>query len=294
MPTDILNQLTIVIPAKNEAQNLASHLSEIVGLYPNIPLVVVDDGSSDSTGEVARNSGATVITHPYSLGNGGAIKSGARAVKTKYVLFMDADGQHKPEDIKKLVESMASGFKMVIGARVASSHASLPRRVMNLLYNGIASMMTGIKILDLTSGFRIVESKLFNQFIYLLPNGFSYPTTITMAFLRSGLPIRYVSIEARQREGKSKIRPLHDGVKFLIIIMKVGALFSPMRLFLPISLGLFTVGVGYYLYTFLTENRFTNMGAVLLLTSILVFLIGIISEQISSLHYQASQPNDEE
>lgn len=294
MPSKITNNLTIVIPARNEAANLGKHLQEIKGIYPDTEVIVVNDGSTDNTGEIAEAAGARVILHPYSMGNGAAIKSGARAAKTRYILFMDGDGQHNPSDIEKLIDTMGKGYKMVIGARVSSSHASLSRRVMNLLYNRLASIMTGFKIPDLTSGFRIVEASLFKQFIYLLPNGFSYPTTITMAFLRSGLPIQYVSIEARQREGKSKIKPLHDGVKFLIIIMKIGALFSPMRLFLPISVGLFSIGVGYYLFTFLTENRFTNMGAVLLLSSILVFLIGILSEQISSLHYQVSQGDDED
>lgn len=294
MSGEIVDNLTIVIPARNEADNLGPHLQEIFTLYPGIPLIVVNDGSSDNTREIAEQAGATVIDHPYSMGNGAAIKTGARAVKTKFALFMDGDGQHQPADIEKLIETMRSGYKMAIGARVPSSHASLPRRLMNNVYNNIASVMTGFRIEDLTSGFRIVETRLFKQFIYLLPNGFSYPTTITMAFLRSGLPIRYISIEARQREGKSKIRPLHDGIKFLIIIMKIGALFSPMRLFLPISGGLFGIGLSYYAYTYIVDNRFTNMGAVLLLTSIIVFLIGIISEQISSLHYQVSQSDENE
>lgn len=294
MPSDITNNLTTVIPARNEAANLGAHLQEIREIYPNIEIIVVNDGSTDDTGDIAKAAGARVITHPYSMGNGAAIKSGARAAKSKYILFMDGDGQHKPSDIQKLVDTVDKGYKMVIGARVSSSHASMPRRIMNLFYNRLASIMTGFTILDLTSGFRIVEARLFKQFVYLLPNGFSYPTTITMAFLRSGLPIQYVSIKARQREGKSKIKPLHDGLKFLIIIMKIGALFSPMRLFLPISAGLFATGIGYYLFTFFTQNRFTNMGAVLLLTSVLVFLIGILSEQISSLHYQVSQGDDED
>jgi len=293
MSAEIRSNLSIVIPARNEAENIGTHLNEITTLYPETEIVVVNDGSTDDTAAIAERAGAVVINHPYSMGNGAAIKSGARAANGKYILFMDGDGQHQPGDIEKLIATMSRGFKMVIGARIASSHASIPRRLMNNIYNRIASIMTGFRILDLTSGFRLVEARFFRQFIYLLPNGFSYPTTITMAFLRSGLPIHFVSIEARQREGKSKIRPLHDGVRFLIIIMKVGALFSPMRLFLPISLVLFGLGVSYYLYTFITENRFTNMGAVLLLTSILIFLIGILAEQISSLHYHASQQDED-
>jgi len=285
----IIDQLSIVLPAKNEAVNLSAHLEEIQSLYPEAELIVVNDGSEDNTAEIAAQCGAKVVNHPYSMGNGAAIKSGARIASRKYILFMDADGQHKPSDIEKLIDQLSGGFRMVIGARQPKSHASKPRRAMNFLYNRIASIMTGFKIDDLTSGFRLVEAQLFRQFLYLLPNGFSYPTTITMAFLRSGYPIKFVWIEALKREGKSNIRPIRDGLRFFLIILKVGALFSPMRLFLPISGALFSTGVGYYAFTYLTQGRFTNMGAVLFLSSLIIFLIGIIGEQVSSLHYQSAQ-----
>lgn len=286
---NVAKNLSIVLPAKNEAVNLASHLSEIRSLYPDAELVLVNDGSTDNTAQIARELGAVVVEHPYSMGNGAAIKSGARKASREYLLFMDADGQHQPADISKLIDTLQKGYKMVIGARDPATQASKPRRVMNFVYNKIASLMTGFNIKDLTSGFRIVEAKYFRQFLYLLPNGFSYPTTITMAFLRSGLPIEFVWIEAKQRAGKSNIRLFQDGIRFFIIILKVGALFSPMRLFLPISAVIFTTGIGYYAFTYITQNRFTNMSAVLFLASLLIFLIGIIGEQISSLHYQMSQ-----
>ncbi|NNC98733.1 MAG: glycosyltransferase family 2 protein [Gammaproteobacteria bacterium] len=289
---EISDQLSIILPAKNESANLAAHLNEIRTLYPMAELIVVNDGSEDDTGAIAEAAGARVISHPYSMGNGAAIKSGARAASGKYLLFMDADGQHQPADISKLIEQLGHGFSMVIGAREPTSHASRPRRVMNFLYNKIASIMTGFEIFDLTSGFRLVEARFFRQFLYLLPNGFSYPTTITMAFLRSGYPIKFIWIHARQREGKSNIRPLKDGIRFMLIILKVGALFSPMRLFLPISAGIFTTGIAYYGFTYLTQGRFTNMSAVLFLAALIIFLIGIIGEQISSLHYQASQDRE--
>ena len=290
---NIRENLSIVLPARNEAANIGSHLAEIQALYPDAELIVVNDGSTDNTADIATEAGARVVNHPYSMGNGAAIKTGARAAKNLYLLFLDADGQHNPQDIGSLIDAMEDkGYRMVIGAREPASHATRARRMMNFIYNRVASIMTGFRILDLTSGFRLVEARLFRQFIYLLPNGFSYPTTITMAFLRSGFPIQYIWITARQREGKSKINPIRDGLRFFIIILKVGALFSPMRLFLPISGAMFATGMGYYLYTYLTQNRFTNMGAVLMLSSLLVFLIGIIGEQISSLHYQASQNRD--
>jgi len=286
--------LSIVIPAKNEAENLAILLPRIKELYPDAELIVVDDGSSDGTGDKARENGAVCIRHHFSLGNGAAIKSGARAARGKILVFLDGDGQHNPDDIEKLLNRKHDGFDMVIGARTNKSQASFARLLANKLYNRFASLMTGRKILDLTSGFRVVDAKKFKQFLYLLPNGFSYPTTITMAFFRSGYQVDYVPITTLSREGSSKISIFRDGIKFLIIIMKIGALFSPMRLFLPISLLLFVLGGIYYGYTYYTSGRFTNMSAVIFLSSITIFLIGIVSEQISSLHYRYIQEDEPE
>lgn len=278
--------LSIVIPARNEAGGLSRLLPRVRAGQPDAEVIVVDDGSSDETRHVCEAHGVRVISHPYSIGNGGAIKTGARHARGGILLFMDADGQHDPEDIPRLLERMDQGYEMVVGAREAGTHASGGRRLANFLYSRLASVMTGYQIEDLTSGFRAARARHFRKFLYLLPNGFSYPTTSTMAFFRSGFPIAYVPIRAGQREGKSKIRWLHDGVRFLLIIIKIGALFSPMRLFLPISVFLLTIGFGYYAYTFITAHRFTNMSALLLISALLTFLIGILSEQVSSLHYK--------
>ena len=285
--------LSIIIPAKNEADNLTTLLPRIKKLYPDAELIVVDDGSSDSSGDRARDNGAKCIRHHISLGNGAAIKSGARAAKGKTLVFLDGDGQHNPDDIEKLLRRKNDGFDMVIGARTNKSQASVTRLLGNILYNKVASLMTGRAILDLTSGFRAVEAKKFKKFLYLLPNGFSYPTTITMAFFRSGYQVDYVPITALARSGDSKIHLFKDGIRFIIIIMKIGALFSPMRLFLPISAGTFFVGFGYYIYTFITAGPFTNMSALLFTSSLLIFLIGIVSEQISSLHYRFTDANSQ-
>ena len=285
--------LSIVIPAKNEADNLAALLPRIKKLYPDAELIVVDDGSNDGTGDKARENGARCIRHHFSLGNGAAIKSGARAAKGKTLVFLDGDGQHNPDDIEKLLRRKSDGFDMVIGARTNKSQASVTRLLGNKLYNKVATLMTGRTILDLTSGFRIVDAKKFRKFLYLLPNGFSYPTTITMAFFRSGYQVDYVPITALTRSGDSKIHLFKDGVRFILIIMKIGALFSPMRLFLPISAGTFFIGIGYYIYTFVTSGRFTNMSALLLTSALLIFLIGIVSEQISSLHYRYTDANSQ-
>ena len=281
--------VSIIIPAKNEGRNLESLLPRLHDSQPDAEIIIVNDGSHDDTADIVRRNGARLIEHPYSMGNGAAIKTGARHAQGQILVFMDGDGQHDPQDIARLLAKMEEGYEMVVGARQADTHASLARRCANSLYNKFASIMTSYKIEDLTSGFRAARARHFRKFIYLLPNGFSYPTTSTMAFFRSGLPVAYVPIRATAREGKSHIRLFRDGAKFFIIILKIGALFSPMRLFLPISFSLFTLGIGYYAYTFSMWHRFTNMSALLFISSLLVFLIGIISEQISSLHYKGTE-----
>lgn len=277
---------SIILPAKNEAVNLPPLLARLRERFPVAEIMVVDDGSTDTTAQIAQDHGARVVRHPYSMGNGAAIKTGARHATGDVLVFMDADGQHDPADIERLLAKMAEGYEMVVGARQADTHASFGRRLANHSYNRLASWMTGYHIEDLTSGFRAARARHFRKFIYLLPNGFSYPTTSTMAFFRSGFPVAYVPIRAGQRGGKSHIRLLRDGTKFFLIILKVGALFSPMRFFLPLSLVFLLIGMGYYGYTYLTMHRFTNMSAVLLIYSLSLFLIGLISEQISALHYK--------
>lgn len=281
--------VSIIIPAKNERGNLEPLLPRVREAQPEAEIIVVNDGSSDDTAEVARRHGARVLEHPYSMGNGAAVKTGARHAQGQILVFMDGDGQHDPHDIARLLARLEEGYEMAVGARQTDTHASLVRRIGNSLYNRLASIMTGYQIEDLTSGFRAARARHFRKFLYLLPNGFSYPTTSTMAFFRSGLPVAYVPIRATSRGGRSHIRLLRDGARFFIIILKIGALFSPMRLFLPISLALFALGSMYYAYTFSTEHRFTNMSALLFISSLLVFLIGILSEQISSLHYKGTE-----
>ncbi len=278
--------LSIILPAKNEAGNLAPVLAQLAARFPAAEILVVDDGSTDATAPIARAQGARVVSHPYSMGNGAAIKTGARHATGEVLVFMDADGQHDPADIARLLAKLEEGYEMVVGARQADTHASLGRRLANYGYNRLASVMTGYPIADLTSGFRAVRARHFRKFLYLLPNGFSYPTTSTMAFFRAGFPVAYVPIRAGRRGGKSHISVLRDGSRFVLIILKIGALFSPMRFFLPLSLAFLLLGVGYYGYTYFTMGRFTNMSAVLLIYSLSLFLIGLVSEQISALHYK--------
>lgn len=278
--------VSIVIPARDEAKNIVRIIRAIRATHSDTEIIVVNDGSTDDTPILAAAEGAQVVSHPYTMGNGAAIKSGARAARGHTLVFMDGDGQHDPEDIPRLLARLGDGFDMVVGARDADGQASWHRRLANWFYNRLATAMTGHRIADLTSGFRAVRADRFRRFLYLLPNGFSYPTTSTMAFFRSGFPVAYVPIRVSDRTGRSKIRLLRDGIRFFVIILKIGTLFSPMRLFLPVSALFFLTGLGYYSYTFATMNRFTNMSALLFIASMLAFLMGILSEQVSSLHYK--------
>jgi glycosyltransferase involved in cell wall biosynthesis len=291
-PPHIPGSISVVIPAKNEIEGIRHILPSIRELLPDAEIIVVDDGSADGTADVCQKYGARVVRHPYGMGNGAAVKSGARAATGDVLVFLDADGQHDPQDIPRLLSKLTEGFDMVVGARSNSSQVNVGRLTANLLYNTIASWMVGRRIADLTSGFRAARAAKFREFLYLLPNGFSYPTTITMSFFRAGYPIAYVPIHARQREGRSHIHPLRDGARFLLIIFRVGTLYSPLKLFLPVSLGFFLAGIGYYLYTYMKIGRFTNMSALLLSTSVVIFLIGLVSEQITNLLYSQNRKVD--
>lgn len=280
-------RLSVVLPAKNEAEGLARTLPALRALWPQAEVIVVDDGSSDDTARVAAASGARALSSPYSMGNGAAIKRGARAATGDVIVFMDADGQHDPAHIQSLLAKLEQGYDMVVGARDGSGQANFHRGLANTFYNKLASWMTGHKILDLTSGFRAVRADKFREFLHLLPNGFSYPTTSTMAFFRSAYPVAYVPIPVARRVGtNSHIRPLRDGIRFLLIIFKIATLYSPLKLFVPTAAGFGLLGVVYYAWTFATQGRFTNMSALLLSAAVIVFMIGLISEQITALMYR--------
>ncbi|MFE8032941.1 glycosyltransferase family 2 protein [Thiohalocapsa marina] len=281
-------RLSIIIPAKNESVGLRALLERTRRQCPEAELIVVDDGSDDGTGAFARDQGARVISHPMSLGNGAAIKSGVRAAGGDVLLFMDADGQHDPADIPRLLARLEQGYDMVVGARSDGSQASWGRGLANRLYNRLASYMTGHHIADLTSGFRVARADRFRPFLYLLPNGFSYPTTITMAFFRAGLAVAYEPIQAGRRKGKSHVRLFRDGVRFLLIIFRIGTLYSPLKLFFPVAALHGLAGLGYYAYTFSTEHRLSLATLFLLSSAVTIFLIGLVSEQITQLMYKDS------
>ncbi|QDQ74854.1 glycosyltransferase family 2 protein [Pseudoluteimonas lycopersici] len=279
--------VTVVLPARNEVEGLQRTLPALRAALPGAEVIVVDDGSTDATAEVAAAHGARVLANPYAMGNGAAIKRGARAAGGEVIVFMDADGQHDPACIAQLLAKLGEGFDMAVGARGRDGQANAGRGLANALYNRLASWMTGHEVLDLTSGFRAVRADRFREFLHLLPNGFSYPTTSTMAFFRSAYPVAYVPVPVARRLGTSShIRPLKDGIRFLLIIFKIATLYSPVKLFAPAALAFFLTGLGYYAWTFFHDHRFTNMSMLLFSASVIVFLIGLVSEQITALTYR--------
>ena len=283
------NSVSVIIPVYNEAETVAEIIKEITGLYPEFEVIVINDGSTDETGERAKEAGALVYSHPYNIGNGAAIKSGIRIASGDILVFMDGDGQHDPKDLAAMLEFFPD-YDMVVGARPKGHQASLWRAAGNRMYNGFASYVAKFPIQDLTSGFRAVKADIARSFIYLLPNTYSYPTTITLGVLRSGRSVKYIPIHSRSRAGgKSKVKLFRDGVRFFMIITKICALYSPLRVFLPISLLMFLLGLGYYTFTFIMWQRFTNMSALLFTTSILVFMLGLISEQIAQMRFERSE-----
>jgi glycosyltransferase involved in cell wall biosynthesis len=279
-------EVSIVIPVFNEAARLGETLSTVRGLHlTGSEIIVIDDGSTDGSADVALAGGANVIRHPYNIGNGAAIKSGIRAARGRLLVLMDGDGQHQPEDIPKLMAE-SHDYHMVVGARAKGSKRRFHRYAANVVYNLLASYVTRFKVQDLTSGFRLLSRQDALRFIDLLPNTFSYPTTLTLAFLRSGLTVKYVPIQTLYRAGQSKISLVTDGIRFLLIITKIATLFSPFRVFLPVSIFFFLGGMTNYIYTYMSSHRFTNMSVFLLTTAVIIFMLGLISEQIALLRME--------
>ncbi len=264
----------------------ASLVSKIKSCYPDFDVIVIDDGSIDNTANVAQKVGARVYSHPYNIGNGAAVKSGIRVADGDILVFLDGDGQHNPEDIAELLRYFPQ-FDMVVGARSLGDQASLGRGLANKAYNWFASYVAKFPIKDLTSGFRAVKSNIAKSFVYLLPNTYSYPATITLGVLRGGMSVKYVPFKMRKRKtGKSNIKLIQDGVRFFMIITRICTLYSPMRVFLPVSFTMFFLGVINYLYTYITHGRFTNMSVFMFVAAIIIFMMSLISEQICQMRFE--------
>ncbi len=274
--------VSVVIPAMNEAGAIASVVAGLREAATWHEVIVVDDGSSDGTGEQAASAGARVIRHPYNKGNGAAVKTGIRAATGEYLMIIDADGQHQPADAVRLVSKLGD-YDLVVGARTSETQATLTRRIGNNVLNGLASYLTQHRIPDLTSGFRAARLSHLREFITLLPNGFSTPTTTTLSFLRAGYNVAFEPIEARTRIGVSKIRLTRDGPKFLLIMLRVMTIFSPLRVFLPIAAVSFLLGASYAAWTVVTRSDVTDSSVLLIVLAVLIVLVGLVSEQVSAL-----------
>ena len=282
------SMVSVIIPACNEADVIGDVVSALAGAGPWHEIIVVDDGSNDGTAARAAAAGAVVIPHPYNKGNGAAVKSGIRHATGAYVLIIDGDGQHRPDDARRLISRLGE-YDLVIGARASATQATHSRKLGNTLLNGLAGYLTGRQIPDLTSGFRAARRECLREFLHLLPNGFSTPTTTTLAFIKAGYNVAFEPIEARPRVGASKIRLARDGAKFFVIILKIVTIFSPLRVFLPISLSAFGVGSAYGLWTVATQSKIPNGAVLLIMFAVVVFLVGLVSEQISALRFEGRQ-----
>jgi glycosyltransferase involved in cell wall biosynthesis len=282
---DAASHTSVIIPAFNEGLSVRPLVVDLQNVAGWHEILVIDDGSSDDTGEQAAAAGARVIRHPYNKGNGAAVKTGIRQASGTFVLIVDADGQHQPGDALHLVTQL-SEFELVVGARSMATQASSSRRLGNSFLNNLASYLTDRPIPDLTSGFRAARRDCLLEFLHLIPNGFSTPTTTTLAFLKAGYSVQFVPIEAAARQGTSKIRLGSDGAKFVLILLKLITIFSPLRIFVPVSLATFTLGAAYAVWTIVTQSHITNSSVLLILLSVIMFLIGLVSEQIASLRFE--------
>jgi glycosyltransferase involved in cell wall biosynthesis len=279
---------TVVIPAYNEAPVIGRVVGALAAAAPWREILVIDDGSADGTAGVAEAAGARVIRHPYNKGNGASVKTGIRAAAGEYVLIIDGDGQHPASAAPRLVARLGE-YDLVIGARSGASQATHARHAGNSVLNGLAGYLTGRSIPDLTSGFRAARRDCLREFLHLLPNGFSTPTTTTLAFLKAGYNVAFEPVEAAPRVGRSKIHLLRDGAKFLLIVLKIVTLFSPLRIFIPVSLTAFAVGAGYAVWTIATQSHIANSSVLLIVFAAMVFLVGLVSEQIATLRFQGRE-----
>jgi glycosyltransferase involved in cell wall biosynthesis len=282
-------ETSVIIPAFNEGLAIRDVITGLQSAAPWREIIVVDDGSADDTAAQATTAGAHVIRHPYNKGNGAAVKTGLRRATGAFVLILDADGQHPPADSVRLVSQLGD-YDLVVGARTGATQATLTRRVGNAILNAIAGYLAARPIPDLTSGFRAARRECLLEFVHLLPNGFSTPTTTTMAFLKAGYSVRFEPIAAARRQGTSKIRLGSDGVGFFLILLKVITIYSPLRIFAPVSVAAFAAGAAYAIWTIATQSHVTNSSVLLILTSLVIFLIGLVSEQIASLRFEGRKP----
>ena len=279
------SSVTIVVPAFNERESIGAVVASLRAAAPWHEVLVVDDGSTDGTGQAAEAAGARVVSHPYNKGNGAAVKTAIRATSSEWLTIVDGDGQHRANDVARLVARLGE-YDLVVGARSSDTQATAGRRIGNAVLNWLASYLTDRPIPDLTSGFRAARRDYLLEFIHLLPNGFSTPTTTTLAFIKAGYNVAFEPIGVLPRIGTSKIRLASDGAKFLLILLKVITIFSPLRIFAPVSAAAFVLGAGYGAWNFAYHDRIPNGAVLLLMFSVVVMLVGLVSEQVASLRFE--------
>lgn len=282
-------QLTLLIPAFNEADTIGQVIPQLRALYAQAEILVVDDGSTDETARIAQAASARVLRHPYNKGNGASVKTGLRNATREVVIIFDADGQHDAQDIAKLADCIGE-YDLVVGARDENSQTDFGRRMYHHLLNMLATYLSGMRVPDATSGFRAARREDLLQFIHLLPNGFSTPVTTSLAFIKAGYSVKFLPTTMQKRQGGvSKIKPVRDGTRFFIIAFRMSTMFAPMKLFLPVSVALFVIAFVYTIFdiVFITHRLYVTNSAVLFFTmAILIFLIGLVAEQIAALRFE--------
>lgn len=279
-----MKNISIIIPAYNEEKSIESLIKNVKTLDIDKEIIVVNDGSTDDTEKIIKNiSDIKTILHPYNKGNGAAVKTGILASSNENIIIIDADGQHNPEDVVKLIEEL-DNYDLVVGARTIDSDTEGIRDLGNYIFKKLGSYLTGIKIPDMTSGFRAFKKQHILRFFNLYPNGFSFPTTSTMCFLTTGLNVKFISIKSKKRaKGSiSKIKPLRDGFKFILIILRI-IMLNPLKIFLTAGGFFFFVGILWSFKTILNTGGFSAGGLLFLISGINLIFFGFIFDQIVAL-----------
>jgi|YNPBryBLVA2012_1023415.scaffolds.fasta_scaffold11809_2 glycosyltransferase involved in cell wall biosynthesis len=283
--------VSVVIPAFNEAHNIGAVVQRVRAALPDAEILVVDDASQDGTAAAALAAGARVERHPTNRGNGAAVKTGIRHASGEVVLLMDADGQMDPRYIPDLLGGIAAGYDMVVGARTRETQGdTLARRLGNRALDALGAYLVEAEVRDLTSGYRAMRREVIMEFLHLLPNRYSYPTTSTLSLLKAGYCVGFVSIEGQRRQGgRSSQKLLKNGVRFGLIILRIISLFAPLRVYFPIALGMFFLSLLAYIASVAVNGvwlKIPNATAALFVGGIIVFMFGLLAEQIAALRFQ--------
>ena len=284
--------VTIVIAAFNEGMTIGGVVERTRAVCPDAEILVVDDASSDDTADQAEAAGARVIRRPYNLGQGAGIKTGVRAATGDVVVLLDGDGQHDPADIPRLLEPIGA-YDLVIGQRDRAGQQNTVRWLGNSALNRLGSYLVGIQMRDLTSGFRAMRRNVMLDVLHLLPNQYSWSTTSALAFAKAGFHVCFEPIVVRRREtGKSSQKLMRNGIRFLLIMLRVSTLFSPLRIFFPMFVLLQLLALVGYIWSVAAGSPKLHLPpstVMFFLGGLLVFAFGLISEQIAHLRFRSPE-----